>query len=724
MPFPDRAHIGGMPITLHKRGPNQYDLGVSSGNAIPKIDETFEKAPSAASTDWTLSAAAGDIVVSEGNSVVSNWLVISLDPLSAGTDTVLTSKNTFGIPFEAVLGAHLSQRSLGQEFFLEFVSDEPATPAPAEAAIASIQQTATTLSVTTAAPHGLFPGMAIGIRGCNDSRMNYSALVVATADSATTFTATAGPGGTIPSVTAGPFTTGFVYARPRLAGARNGTSIVFENATATNAAFYVRSAAGEPFPTGTVNGNHSVTIASTASVAALTAPGVYAWQPTTEYRVVVQQDRAMWVDGLVDSPNQTALRANRTQIVPSSTPDYRFRVRGANRPSLTRPVAQIVSAVKTGTTTATITTDVPHGLTTADFVNIYGIRDQAASAFPNLTTATAVASTPTATTFTIGIGTAATVTSYGGYVSRVNGGQVQIGAVGSLTMAVQSVARAGNVLTVIGTAGQTWTNVSIGDFVNLVGVRDNATGASLGIDGAYRVRNNVTTTLTLEPINTTASPTGNDFTTTNCGGGVIRRTDLRLSYVRLLGYQRDRVEFATRPFGDLISTLPVAVNNTVVANVAGTVAIDGPVSSPVTVGYRAANVNPAAMSAAGDNVGALATMIGAAVNKPYSIPETDWQVALTVTNNTANTIQTAGGAGIKRYLTGLQYQNTNATATTFSVRQGTTVLANFSAPASMANPVAIEFPTPLQSAANADLNVINATTGANLLFNAQGYTAP
>lgn len=66
---------------------------------------------------------------------------------------------------------------------------------------------------------------------------------------------------------------------------------------------------------------------------------------------------------------------------------------------MSRPIAKIVSITKTASTSATVTTDTPHGLTTTNYVTIKGVRDQ--TNFPNLTTATIVASTPTTTTFTI-----------------------------------------------------------------------------------------------------------------------------------------------------------------------------------------------------------------------------------------------------------------------------------------------------------------------------------
>jgi hypothetical protein len=47
------------------------------------------------------------------------------------------------------------------------------------------------------------------------------------------------------------------------------------------------------------------------------------------------------------------------------------------------------------------------------------------------------------------------------------------------------------------------------------------------------------------------------FTSTNCGGGVIRRTDVRISFVRTFDYDRQRVEVLNRPTGDLSAAVPV-----------------------------------------------------------------------------------------------------------------------------------------------------------------------
>lgn len=528
-------------------------LAVNANNFSLTWREPFVAFPG---TDWLQpQTGTGDIVGVDGNAAGASYLVLSKNPLDlSGGESWVESSVTFAMPIEMAIGAHLSQRTLGQEFSVEVVSTEdPGTP-PAELAISAIQQATTTLTVTTATAHNLKVGSRIGIYGVTgNSALNYSELVVATTPSATQFTCTAGPQGNIPSVTSGPFAQGFVYARSAMGFSPNGTSMIFENATATQASFYTKSDNGDPMPVGgTLGGNHSATVATTASVQAANAFATYAFRPTSEYRLAQMADRLQWHDATVDATGQTTARATVTQVIPNNGQTYKLRFRAKNHKSLTAPVAKIVSAAKTGTTTATIVTDVAHGLTTGDVVNIYGIRDQAASSFPNLTAATAVASVVNATTFTIVIGTAATVTSYGGYVSRVNGGQVQQGAI---AQAVQSATIASSVLTLVGSAA--WSGLLIGDYVNAHGLRRATDGSDLGIDGVYRVRDIQTTNLVLEPIGTTSIPA--TLGTTNCGGAILKRTDLRVSFVRLFDFDRLRVEALNRPTSDAAGALPVVL---------------------------------------------------------------------------------------------------------------------------------------------------------------------
>ena len=721
-----RKFSGTLPL-VNDQGDGSHIPLVASSNVTTRFREAFENYNPNGGGVWIQSKADGDVVVVDGNAIAASYLDLSLDPLTQGTETYIESVATYEMPLEFSVGAHLSQRVLGQELAIEIVdTDTPLADVP-DLAITSLNQTTTTVTIVTTLPHGLTPGKSIGIRGFADSRANYPALVVASIPNATTFTATAGPGGTIPSLTVTALTGGFVYFRERLGRANEGTSIIFENATATNASFSIRSESGDALPSGTAIGSHSTTIATTASVQGINAAYTYAFQPTTEYRLRMMADKLQWSDVPVDSVSTETARITRTQVIPSPEATYKLRIRATNNKSLTVPVGKIVSATKAGSTTATIVFDAPHGLTTADQIVIYGIRDQ--TNFANLTTATAVASVVNTTTITIAFGGSFTGVSYGGYVSRVQAGNAQGGAV---TQAISTATLTDGVLVLVGNT--TWAGVVIGDYVNVHGCRIDTTGADRGIDGAWKVADLATTTLTLIKPQGLVAPA--NFTVSNCGGTIIKRTCLRLSFLRVFDFERARFEATPRPTGDQSGVMPVNVQNTPAVTVSsgtvttvttlsnGQAAHDAVIAgSPHRTAGRAVTANYTAV-ATGDVADFITTTVGAQVMKPNSIPELEWQTVLTITNTTSTAIQATAGAGLKRYMTNLVYQNTNATATVFNILRAATVIATVSAPASMANPVSIPLPTPLQTAANEALNVQAVTTGANLIVNAQGYTAP
>jgi hypothetical protein len=716
-----------------------------SQNMTNKFREAFEAYDPVSGGRWTESKASGDLVYVDGNAAAASYLVISKDPLTAGTETAITSIGRVSLPIEAAIGASMSQRTLGQEFSIEMIDTGAPLPDVSDIEISSISQATTTLTVDTVTPHGLSVGKSIGIRDCSNALANYPSLVVATVPSPTQFTATAGPGGTIASQTIANPTgaKGFVYFRERLGRAQNGIAQIFEQATATQASMYIRSEAGDALPSGTIAGNHSVTVGTTASVQLVNVAYQYAFAPTTEYRLFVQADRTQWADGAVDAVAQTTSRLLRTQVCPDPSATYKVRIRCTNNKSLTVPNAQIVSAVKTGTTTATITTDRPHGLVANDPVVVYGIRAQGATEFPNLTTATAVASVVDATTFTIVIGTAGTVTSYGGYVAKVQGGNLMsaLGANAVVAQAVTLSTLADGTRQLLVTGNTNWAGVSLGDLVNLVGVRDNTTGATLGVDGAWKVANSATTSLTLVLPYAGSLTLPADFGSTNCGGGVIKRTDIRVSFLRVFDYERERVELLARPSGDLGAAVPVAIQGGTVTTVSTvtTAGVQGvqannatTVPSPVLTSIVGVSANPAAGTTARQQQ-AIGTLIGVPVTKPYSIPEGEWSYGAAasgiVNTTTAVTIKTAAGAGIRNYITSIQVMaETLTTATELAIRDGAagTVIWRTKIPTTGLPTTTIAFPSPLKGTANTLLEVVTLTaSGAGAVyFNAQGYAAP
>ena len=566
----------GNPITSTTDGTKRrLDVDAVSSNITTKFREAFETYPSA---NWTEVKGSGDIIQIDGNAAAASYLVISKDPHNAGSESSIESTLTFTLPVEMAFGASMSQRTLGQEFSVEIVdTGTPLADVP-DLAISSITQTTTVLTVDTTASHGLVVGKSIGIRGCSNQLVNYPSLVVASTPSPTQFTATAGPGGTIPTqtVTNPAGAKGFVYFRERLGRAQNGISQIFESASATQSSLYLRSEAGDALSSGTILGNHAITVGTTASVALASAPYMYTWSPTTEYRIVGQADRVQWSDAPVDTLTQAVNRSLRTQVCPNPSVTYKLRIRATNNKALTVPNAQVVSVAKSGTTTGTFTTDVAHGYTTGDQVVYYGSSDQAATAFPNLLTATAITVTG-ANTFTAVIGTGTTGTAFGGYVAKVQGGNLMsaLGATAITAINATLSTLSDGTRQLVLTGSGTWTGAAIGDYVNVVGCRTSS--ASLGVDGAWKVANLATTALTLVPATAAMVPSlPANFGTTTCGGGVIRRTDLRLSFVRIFDYERERVELLARPSGDLAGAAPVVLQG-------GTTAVTGTLTGVTTV---------------------------------------------------------------------------------------------------------------------------------------------
>jgi hypothetical protein len=559
-------------------------------------------------TNWTEIKGNGDLVYVDGNAAAASYLVVSKSPLVAGTETIITCTQISTMPVELAVGMSMSQRTIGQEFATEIVDVGPPLVDIPDLAIASIQQATTTLTITTTLPHGLSIGKSIGVYGCVDSRMNYPALVVATVPTPNQITVTAGPGGNIPSLTVGPFTSGFVYFRERLGRAEDGTSLIFEQPTATQASLYTRSEAGDAYPTGTIAGNHSLTVGTSASVQLVTSAYTYAFASTTEYKLTQQADRLQWSDVVIDSLVGTTNRLLRTSVVPSPSKSYQLRFRATNNDSLTIPIGQIASVSKAGTTTATFVMDRAHNLTTSDVIVLYGVRNQ--TDFPNQVAAIAVASIVDPVTFTAVItATTATVTSYGGYVAKVQGGNL-MSALGAVAQVVQNatlstLSDGTRQLVLTGSANWAAPAIIQGDVLELVGCRDNATGASLGIDGPWKVATSATTALTLVLPYVDSQTLPADFAVTDCGGALIKRTELRISYVRLFDYERERVELLTRPTTDVQGSVPVQVTGGNIAVSSGTITTVSTVTAVTTAGTPLAPATPYFVNSLATTNGAL-----------------------------------------------------------------------------------------------------------------------
>ncbi|MCA3247050.1 MAG: hypothetical protein ING29_11315 [Azospirillum sp.] len=149
--------------------------------------------------------------------------------------------------------------------------------------------------------------------------------------------------------------------------------------------------------------------------------------------------------------------------------------------------------------------------------------------------------------------------------------------------------------------------------------------------------------------------------------------------------------------------------------------------NPVRIAGRALTANYAAV-ATGDVADLVTTLVGALIQKPYAIPESDWSYAAAaggIVNTTDVPVRAAAAAGIRNYVTAATFSNASATvATEVVIKDGaSTVLWRESLPA-LTRSYSVVFPTPLRGTAATAVNVACITTGAQVYVNMQGYIAP
>ena len=137
----------------------------------------------------------------------------------------------------------------------------------------------------------------------------------------------------------------------------------------------------------------------------------------------------------------------------------------------------------------------------------------------------------------------------------------------------------------------------------------------------------------------------------------------------------DRSDFFTDTFGSqrviIADSAGAVLDYTTPALVAGGTAADAALTAaPVTVGGRAANANPTAMSANGDVVNAQYDLYGRQITRE-TLRETKSVATTTITSSTTETTIVAAVASTFNDIFRILINNTSDTATTVTIRDGT-----------------------------------------------------
>lgn len=523
------------------------------------------------SSDIEFSLTGKDIATINKSANGQQFIELSLDPININQNqSMIRFKQAINIPLYLESELSISQRVKGTSFTFELTDNAIVIDTPSEFTITALSQTTSTLSVTISGKFDGYLGSWVDIYGLVDSRFNYPNLCVASiSNNGTLLTFTTSDEATLVSLTATPASIvgGKLKRQAKLMSASNATGIRFAGTSATAHAPMSRFNSGSIKSFGTLIAAQQVSSASTLQKYISGAQGNVELAPTSRFKIEADAEQVTFLDSGVDATGmiETA-RAVSTAIRPDPLKDYYVRFRGNTSSSMTNPIAKIKSISKTGTTTATIVTDVAHGLVTGNYISVYGVRDQIN--FPAL--ASAAVTVINSTTVTVVIGTASTTSSYGGFIGVVNGGVSQAGlTVGS----VQTVARdSSGFVTLVN--GSTWSGFGgIEELVNLYGCVDSA-GNDLGLDGVYRVYNATTTTMILEPVvdvtgayvkdatGTNVTPSGSVINTTNCGGITLLRSTLRVHDIITGDYQRQTTMITGQGTNRVDLALPVVMATT------------------------------------------------------------------------------------------------------------------------------------------------------------------
>lgn len=534
-------------IQVIYEGAKTENGAVSVGNAVQKFRNGFINGFEPALWDEAWTNQGSGFRFDGGNAVGAGYLGISMPIEMADSEYVLTSKKAFNMPLRFGYGLSVSQRILGQEIQVSLVgcdidgNVEKNTPVAPLTISGTITIATNVATINFATPHGLVGGDRVVLNGNTEKRLNVGPVIV------TVITPTQI---TVPCTLAnGTYTAGGQVIWADIFGyVQNASGFIFENATVTNATTAVRRNGGKYLGVNT-------TVASTNANQFNTSAYTEAFRSTCDNEIIQTLENVKLISRTASSISGAAGTAKYTETIPDEDRLYKIQIRVKNLPNFTKVVADITNIAKTGTTTATVTAP-GHGLVAGDYVQIYGVRDQ--TNFPNLVASTVVASVIDADNFTIIIGSAVTASSAGGIVV-LNQGSVLLP--GALNFSVQSIVATSNILTI--TLNTTSSGLLPGEIVQLAGM-----SASPEYEGVYVVRRLTGSTVEVQKHNGTAIA---DIISTNTGGALVKRTDVRLHYVRAIEYTRHLVETS---------------NNRGVSDASESFAVSGTISSVQSTGIN------------------------------------------------------------------------------------------------------------------------------------------
>ena len=645
MPDIEYTVLHGVSKKLKDMGDGTHAEVIASEGVVGQSIQDRET-PQEIAADWggfaSVNTAGGDFVTSVSGVNGQFIMALSGSPLTPGESSVINYAAGVMQPCALEFAGSFVRTGISFATAALFANDPVAGPDPVPqpinilscyqssavqgAAYNATAGTTMTIVLESALPSvganaAVFLGDWVNITGLLDNRLCYqNACISYIAPDRKTITVGFSDEVALPSLAVPVITPALGTAKVNfynnLSGARNAFGLRFTGVNPNYAAVVSIFGGDDNQVSGALTGDHRVYISSTApTYVAGGSWGQYEIKATSRYMLECSPSASVLMDKTEQTNTFWTPRAARTSVKPSGSTTLYPRFRLYMPVNISRPVAKIIKAEKlTASTTATIYTDAPHGLVTGNWVTLKGIRDTAVFAAITVPVQVTVVN---ATTFTAVIGTAAIATSYGGFVCIANGGKDQPGIIAQVVQSVQSIQADGETwLQVIGSGA--WAGVAQGDYINMHGVRDAATGADLLMDGAWEVAHLAASTMVVRPIYDIAgariSPNVGALGLTNAGGAVILRPTLRSHDLSVTSWGESRVQIdgqgALRPD----KALPVyamggsiGVYQSTAAALSATTGLGGWYMHPAVTGI--ADVASAALTASA-NTAAISNALG------------------------------------------------------------------------------------------------------------------
>jgi hypothetical protein len=491
---------------------------------------------------------------------------LTLDPAVPNVNSWIEHVGAVELPAVSDIHLSISQRLRNDRVIYALADESSSIPAYDSYTIASISQTASTVTIVLNSPF-IYPlGTVISISNIPDNRICYQDCPVASiSEDSKTITITTTSGAAIASTTIAAINsvgTLTVWHDILRGGASNGVAVAFTSSTTTLAEIYSRRN-GTDRPSGSpslIIGDRRIAVSSTAPSRLASGAG-YALTSGSEYRIEIEPGLVRVGDRSSDASAMYSTRAMLESTAPAGSGPFKRLVGASRSISATSVNANIVSVSRT-TNTVVVTLDrdaVSAGFVVGQYIQVYGIANQ--TLFPNTTSANPLTGVSGSTITFSWTGTAGT--SYGGFIS-IPAGQIGIG--GALNIVTSVSVSASGQLTLSSTTA--WA-CSPTDIVRVQGVRNATNGSDLGVDGLWKVVRvgAVTTNLVLGPLvdyaNNVKSPVVGVLASTTCGGGVLLATTVRVHAWR--AYTRKIQEVRIQGQGMLVTdnAVPVALVNSV-----------------------------------------------------------------------------------------------------------------------------------------------------------------